>query len=346
MSQSCRNGKRQKNKLLPQFEFELGVIIILELRCHSHTRVFPAATIPSLDFKAAIASRTYSLPSTFAPKTNAAIPADAEEQLYVQQLRHWAVENLSLPPLSAQAQSLSPTSSLAAPSGKKSKELCEVKEGDYADIVAEVVKVWGGRFGGASTVYVTDYTTNPHFYRYDPIDQAKNYSLDGDDYGYTGDVTGRREWKGPLGKQTAQITLWHPHAQATSSLVEKDIVRMRNVIFRTKRGGYLEGSMHEDRKHPTEIMIRKYRQPEDPKYSRLLLRKDAYWASIEEDPEKGQTNKQRKTKKKREKREREIAERKLREEKKAAATGDGTKEAIGKASSSRPRSNAHGKLRS
>jgi protection of telomeres protein 1 len=280
--------------------------------------VFPTTTIPELHFKAAFISGQKQLPAFHKPDFDTRkIPQPQPDQIeYVIELRKWAVDNLVLPAIPTRPANTAPAA--VVPARDKFKELKEVKNMDYADVIGEVVKVWPG-MGGLATIYLTDYTSNPFFFNYLPRNQNPADEVDGDEFGYARDFSRKEDWQGPRGKLTAQITLWPPHSAFVASLEEKDIVKLRNVNFRLKDTGFLEGGLHGDRKYPDRIDIRKYQTDSDPRFTRLLQRREEHWKKQEQGEAKG-TSKQQKKKKKRQ--EKKALEEQQRRDKLAKASVD------------------------
>ncbi|KAJ9271664.1 hypothetical protein DTO212C5_2089 [Paecilomyces variotii] len=146
----------------------------------------------------------------------------------------------------------------------------DVKAHTFADLVVEVVKTW--REYDKFILYVTDYTSHGELYDYpDP-------SADDGDGGYF--ISRRqREWNGPFGQMTLQVTLWQPHASfAQNNVKEGDIIFMSNVHIKNHRvNGNLDGSMHTNRLHPHRINVSIVDLDDDERVAELVRRKKEYW---------------------------------------------------------------------
>jgi hypothetical protein len=148
------------------------------------------------------------------------------------------------------------------------------------DLTGEVVKIFANDSEKVA-LYLTDYTTNEELHNY-TIDTK--IAREGDEYAYL--PRSNKQWPGPAGRMTLQITLWDPHAGfAREHLKEGSIVRLRNVHIKRSRieGSSLEGAMHCDRQNPNEMNIRLIDAENDERGRELLRRRKEYWES---DPRK------------------------------------------------------------
>ncbi|KAF7122949.1 hypothetical protein CNMCM5793_001125 [Aspergillus hiratsukae] len=165
----------------------------------------------------------------------------------------------------------------------------DVKEKTFRDLTGEVVKIFSNE-SEKVTLYLTDYTTNEELHNY-TIDT--NTAREGDEYAYL--PRSKKQWPGPAGRMTLQITLWDPHACfAREHLKEGSIVRLRNVHIKRSRieGSPLEGAMHCDRHNPDEMNIRLIDAENDERGRELLRRRKEYWES---DPRKRKAEETEKT---------------------------------------------------
>ncbi|KAH7318666.1 hypothetical protein B0I35DRAFT_479153 [Stachybotrys elegans] len=144
---------------------------------------------------------------------------------------------------------------------EKFRQLKDVKEGIYADLVVEIVRdPWDS--GDKMTIWVSDYTENPLFYSHTETESPgapAAHSGDSDPYGYTTGFSNKTMsrstrsnsslWKGPVGKRSLQITVWPPHTTAIAELQlgKGSWVSMENVQIKFSNGGQLEGYLREDR---------------------------------------------------------------------------------------------------
>lgn len=127
--------------------------------------------------------------------------------------------------------------------------LKDVKNESFHDVLGEVIKVFQGS-GEAITVYLSDYTGNSLFYNYSWLGIDGAVARDGDEYGYTKARSKTpKDWPGPYGKLTIQLTLFDPHATFVRESVKVgQWVFLKNVQFKLGRNGCLKGYLREDRK--------------------------------------------------------------------------------------------------
>ncbi|KAM0211627.1 hypothetical protein ACHAPA_007733 [Fusarium lateritium] len=129
--------------------------------------------------------------------------------------------------------------------------LKDIKDGRFCDIVAQVVRPPHDA-GDKITIWVSDYTENPAFYKFS-IGMDGSFGRDGDPYGYTDKFmvdNASSQWPGPYGQRCLQITCWEPHATMIreSKIEPLTWVLMKNVQIKTGRNGSnLEGYLREDR---------------------------------------------------------------------------------------------------
>ncbi|KAM7201451.1 hypothetical protein V8F33_003275 [Rhypophila sp. PSN 637] len=129
--------------------------------------------------------------------------------------------------------------------------LSDVKEGNYYNLIVRVVRSPYNLYDKL-TVYVSDYTKNDDLFNV-TWDRLSNLpGADSDPYGYTETKSSpaKKEWVGPYGKRSIQITCWPPHADFIRDEVSVgQWIYLRNVhIKRGHDGNYVEGAMHEERK--------------------------------------------------------------------------------------------------
>ncbi|RHZ52370.1 telomere-binding alpha subunit central domain protein [Aspergillus thermomutatus] len=156
----------------------------------------------------------------------------------------------------------------------------DVKERTFVDLIGEVVKIFTNDSEKVA-LYLTDYTTNEALHNYTV---EANNAREGDEYAYQ--PRSKKQWPGPAGRMTLQMTLWEPHACfAREHLKEGSIVRLRNVHIKRSRveGAPLEAAMHCDRQNPDEMNIRLIHAENDERGRELLRRRKEYWKS---DPRK------------------------------------------------------------
>ncbi|OLN95457.1 Protection of telomeres protein 1 [Colletotrichum chlorophyti] len=124
-------------------------------------------------------------------------------------------------------------------------ELKDAKEGTFHDIVVEVVKDPYDDGGYKVTLHVSDYTENSGFFHY--TNNGQGTTRDGDPYGYTSRKISK-DWAGPVGKKTLQITAYDSHASVIRQKVFKGTwVHLLNVQFKYgSNGQHLEGFLRQD----------------------------------------------------------------------------------------------------
>ncbi|KAF7909406.1 uncharacterized protein EAF01_003124 [Botrytis porri] len=162
--------------------------------------------------------------------------------------------------------------------------LKDVKDGSFHDIIGEVRKIYGAN-NDMVTVYFTDYTAHSKFYNYTlpGLSSVVTEGRDGDEYGYikAKPKDEAKEWKGPFGKMTIQLTLFDAHAMfiREENIKEGQWLRLTNVQFKLGNAGLIEGKLRGDRgasdgKVQVEIMkTSEDPQNNDPRWKDCLRRK-------------------------------------------------------------------------
>ncbi|KAH8805697.1 hypothetical protein F5884DRAFT_800255 [Xylogone sp. PMI_703] len=183
-------------------------------------------------------------------------------------------ENMSLP----SAEVFEERAIRAMSVKQKFSLLKDVKSEAFHDILGEVVKVFDGS-GESLTVYLSDYTANSSFYNYAWSGVDGEISREGDEYGYVSKLKkAPKEWPGPYGKLTIQLTLWDGHAAFVREKVKiGQWVLLKNVQFKIGALGCLEGYLRGDRhtfegKIQVEIMQRRESEDQDEDYSENYAR--------------------------------------------------------------------------
>jgi protection-of-telomeres protein 1 len=169
-----------------------------------------------------------------------------------------------------------PASQWQMASGRQKFSLIrDVQSAQFYDIVGEVVKTFPSG-GSAFEVYVSDYTPNENLFKYEWTPPSDDHGGPGDEYGYIGRRT-NQSWPGPYGKLTLRVTLWPPHSTAAQSTIkEGDYVELRNVHIKFDQHHQLEGAVHEDRRYPDSIQVRRITDKKDERYLEVLKRKRSY----------------------------------------------------------------------
>lgn len=183
---------------------------------------------------------------------------------------------------------------------QKFQELSNIREGTFFDFIVMAVKQ-PFEMGDCVTLWVTDYTENDAFYPM--LEHGASDGLYDDPMGYAPKED--REWKGPTGKMSLQVTCWEPHASAIRSRVNSGTyIRMRNVQVKFGRNGAnLEGFLRGDMRNPGKVLIEvldPLDDPEDidPKLKALLYRRRDYMRAkkrSEDTATKEEESKKRKT---------------------------------------------------
>lgn len=126
--------------------------------------------------------------------------------------------------------------------------LRDVKPEKFYNILGQVIKLHDQSGFGHLTMYLSDYTYNSDFHNYVWGDGADNEEgRNGDEYGYI-KPKAVKDWPGPFGKMTIQLTLFDEHAQFVRECVKTNTwVLLKNVQIKFgKIGGQLEGYMRKD----------------------------------------------------------------------------------------------------
>ncbi|KAJ5943403.1 hypothetical protein N7516_003571 [Penicillium verrucosum] len=124
-------------------------------------------------------------------------------------------------------------------------------------------------------LYFTDFTENEELVNYKkPGEEDDESGPEGDRFNY---VQKTKNWPGPWGKLTIQVTLWEPHATyAREHLKAGDIALLTYARIKEGRGG-LEASVHEDRRFPEKVHVRKMNDGSDERVQELMNRRTEYW---------------------------------------------------------------------
>ena len=166
--------------------------------------------------------------------------------------------------------------------------LKDVKPDTFHDILGEVIRVFDG--SSSVTVYLSDYTANSLFYNY-AWGGGTTEARDGDEFGYIKSRTKTaKDWPGPYGKMTIQLTLFDGHADfiRDEKVQANQWLLLRNVQIKFGRmGGCLEGMLRGDRdafegkvyvqimKHSDEL------EDNDVRWKEAVRRKHDWWKKFE-----------------------------------------------------------------
>ncbi|KAL2017574.1 hypothetical protein VTK56DRAFT_1947 [Thermocarpiscus australiensis] len=158
--------------------------------------------------------------------------------------------------------------------------LRDVREGNFYDLIVQVATEPYAGFDIAS-LYVSDYTENPHFHLKQWEGMSENGPWAGDPFGYTsgGVDMPKKEWVGPYGRMSIQITCFEPHASIIrSGVTAGQWLALRNVQIKYGRdGNNLEGFLREDRGSTTtkiNVEVLEINNPEtiDPRLKEAIRR--------------------------------------------------------------------------
>lgn len=168
--------------------------------------------------------------------------------------------------------------------------LKDVQSDCFHDILGEVIKVYDAS-SGAVTLYLSDYTANTHFYNHVWGNGAAPEARDGDEFGYIKTKPkAAKEWPGPYGKMTIQLTLYDGNAEFVrdEKVKPKQWVLLKNVQIRFGRmGGCLEGFLRGDRNaFEGKVLIQVLERSDDPaqsdiRWKEALRRKLDWWNKFE-----------------------------------------------------------------
>lgn len=136
---------------------------------------------------------------------------------------------------------------------EKFKLLEDVQAGKFVDLLGEVRRVYDGSFDHV-TVYLSDYTANNAFYRYvwpgKERKRLKSHDMEADEFGdiSTNTTNHDRDWPGPFGKMSIQITLFDESANVVREEVKVgNWIYLKNVhIAHARMGDSIEGKVHGD----------------------------------------------------------------------------------------------------
>ncbi|KAK2739612.1 hypothetical protein FQN55_009348 [Onygenales sp. PD_40] len=163
-----------------------------------------------------------------------------------------------------------------APVRTKFSLIKDLAYGTFVDLIVQVVKTYPEDYQRFQ-LYVTDYTENKQLFNY----SEDSHSRDGDEFNYT--TRPKRDWLGPMGQMTLQVTLWEPHSHfARQNVKENDILLLQNVNVKIGRmSSVMEGSLHTDRHYPEKVQVIPIDDNDSDEQTRdLVKRKIEYWKRI------------------------------------------------------------------
>lgn len=162
----------------------------------------------------------------------------------------------------------------------------------FADIVGQVVKTFPASYD-RFTLYVTDYTTHKDLFNYSDGNDGEGHDP-GDPYGYIS--RRQREWPGPFGRMTIQVTLFEPHASfAKVNVNEGDFVCLRNMQVKMDNvNGLMEGVLRTDHMYPEKISVSVIPNNDPDEHVReVVRRKTAYWKKTKADKRQAESKNKR-----------------------------------------------------
>ena len=128
--------------------------------------------------------------------------------------------------------------------------LKDVEPDRFYNILGEVVQVYDDGSYERLTMHLSDYTANSEFYNHAWEGSQAPNGRDGDEHNYLKSrPKARKDWPGPYGKMSIQLTLFDGHASFVREQVKtKEWVLLRNVQIKYgNQGGRLEGFLRGDR---------------------------------------------------------------------------------------------------
>jgi len=209
-----------------------------------------------------------------------------EEQLYAIHLRHSPAGADLVASRPADPPKQPDFSTNIHPRSRQRFRLIEkLKENEFCEVAGEVVKVFATRDGPVE-LYITDYTEHPFLFDHSPpgddSHRAAQFDQNADRFGLLSKTDHEsKQWRGPVGKLTLQVTLKSPHADYAVhvKIREGDFVYISNLRPKLSPYNYLEGTVWRDMKLPEKLDIRRMHpsQGEDAQLIRnIKTRKKAY----------------------------------------------------------------------
>jgi protection-of-telomeres protein 1 len=205
--------------------------------------VFPGNRIPIPELSQAFQAGSQKLPCDITARTKAPSPA---EQMAVIQMKH--ASSGSEP----QVQQHAATMTVKATTSKKRSLIKDLEFNRFYEIRAQVVNTYYHPTQPQVDLKVTDYTENKNLYYYGDPEKDEGWEVL------------NKQWKGPFGYLTINVTLFDANASwAQVNVAEGDFVYMRNVLIRMSPANKLEGRLHQDRQNPNQVDIRHLKQSSD-----------------------------------------------------------------------------------
>ncbi|BFZ55371.1 hypothetical protein PYCC9005_002411 [Savitreella phatthalungensis] len=156
---------------------------------------------------------------------------------------------------------------VAASYGRKTCLIKDLEPRKFYDVYGYVVKLFQAR-DDAYTAYITDYTRNDLLLEYNEFGADRS---DG-----SGGGRANKQWRGPLGKLTMQVTLWQANAWwAKENMKEGQYVLIKNMRTKLNHQNVLEGQVDGDRRYPDKVLVHEL-EPEEALVRPIRVRKTAY----------------------------------------------------------------------
>jgi protection-of-telomeres protein 1 len=205
--------------------------------------VFPGSRIPVPELSQDFQAGSQKLPCDTAANTKPASPA---EQMAVIHLKH--ASSGSEPQLQQHAA----TVTAKASTSKKRALIKDLEFNRFYEIRAQVVNTYYHPTAPQVDLKVSDYTENKDLYYYGDPEKDEGWEVL------------NRQWKGPFGYLTMNVTLFDANASwVRVNVVEGDFVYIRNVLIRNSPANKLEGRVHQDRQNENQVDIRHLKHSSD-----------------------------------------------------------------------------------
>ncbi|KAJ5690591.1 hypothetical protein N7462_004983 [Penicillium macrosclerotiorum] len=176
----------------------------------------------------------------------------------------------------------------------------DLQPGQLTQLLGQVVKI-NTYNSDRCIIYLTDYTTNPALIDIKKDDE--DIGSEGDTYDYLSRK--KKDWPGPWGQMSIQVTLWEPHANfARERLKGDELVLITYSHVKPGRGNGIEAAVHEDKRYPEKVHIRIISNDYNDRSRALTERRKEYWkihGKPSMDPKKAEKKKKNQQRKKEEK---------------------------------------------
>ncbi|OOQ84938.1 hypothetical protein PEBR_28340 [Penicillium brasilianum] len=176
----------------------------------------------------------------------------------------------------------------------------DVQPGPFVQILGQVVKT--KTYDSEKCImYLTDYTSNGSLMDIKKDDEDE-MGTEGDTYDYLS--RRMKNWPGPWGKMTIQVTLWEPHATfARTHVKDGQLVLLTYTRIKHGYNGGIEAAVHQDKQFSNKIHLQIISN-DDHRARDLMERRKEYWrihGKPSDDPKKASRKNKNEQKKKEEK---------------------------------------------